>query len=76
MAAVDRVSSIFAPEYKLFWIGTAMISLALGSIYFGVVPGRGGCTYRSKSPKSFWVGVSIYFLGGAFFWLSFLYRSN
>jgi hypothetical protein len=74
MAGMDRLSFLFTPEYSSFLIGAVFILLALFSAYFGVCPGRGGCTYRAKDPKSFWFGVSIYLLGGVFFWIRFWYQ--
>jgi hypothetical protein len=62
MAGMDRLSFLFTPGYRSFLIGTVFILLALFSAYFGVCPGRGGPAYRAKDQKSFWFGVSIYFL--------------
>jgi hypothetical protein len=72
---MDRLSFLITPEYRSFLIGTGFFLLALLSAYFGVCPGRGGRIYRAKEPKSFWFGVSIYFLGGVFFWIRFWYQS-
>jgi hypothetical protein len=69
---MGRLSSLFTDEYAALWIGAGFILLALGSVYFGVCPGRGYRVYRSKEPKTFWVSVSIYFLGGVLFWIAFL----
>ena len=74
MAAVDHLASLFTQEYALFWAGAVFILLAFGSVFWGVCPGRGGATYRTKEPKLFWFGVSIYFLVGVFFWIKFLYQ--
>jgi hypothetical protein len=73
---MDRLSFLITPEYKLFWIGAGFFLLALGSAYFGVCPGRGCRIYRSREPKSFWFGVSAYFLGGVLFWIGFWYQSQ
>jgi len=72
MAGMDRMSFLITPEYSLFLIGAVFILLALASVYFGACPGRGGCTYRAKNPKSFWIGVSLYFLFGVYCWIVFL----
>jgi len=71
---MDRVASIFTD--KFFLIGAGFIVLSLGSVCFGVCPGRGGRAYRSKEPGTFWFGVIIYFLAGVLFWVRFLYQSN
>ena len=73
---MDRLSSYFTSEYTFFWLGAVFILVSLGSVYFGVCPGRGGCTYRSKEPKSFWFGVIIWFVCGVLFWIRFLNRFN
>lgn len=64
----------FWNEYNSFIIGVGFILLSLGSVYFGVCPGRGGRAYRDKEPKSFWFGVVIYFLAGILFLAHFLYQ--
>ena len=69
---MDRLSSHFTSEYTFFWAGAVFILLSLGSVYFGVCPGRGGRAYRSKEPKSFWFGVILYFVFGVLFWIRFL----
>lgn len=71
---MDRLAGIFTD--KFFLLGAAFILLSLGSVYFGVCPGRGGRAYRSKEPKTFWFGVLIYFLAGVFFWIRVIYRAN
>lgn len=71
---MDRLSTVFTNT--LFLLGAASILLSLGSVYFGVCPGRGGRAYRSKEPKTFWFGVIVYFLAGVLFWISFFYRPN
>jgi hypothetical protein len=76
MVDMDRLSFLITPEYRFFLIGVAFFLLALLSVYFGVCPGRGGSAYRAKDPKSFWFGVSIYFLAGVFFWMRFWYQSQ
>ena len=73
---MDRLSYVFTQEYWFFWLGAGFILLSLGSVYFGVCPGRGGRAYRSKEPKTFWFGVIIYFLAGVLFWIRFLHQSN
>ena len=70
---MDRLAAIFTS--KFFLLGAAFILLSLGSMYFGVCPGRGGRAYRSKEPKTFWFCVIIYFLAGVLFWLRFFYQS-
>jgi hypothetical protein len=75
MLAMDRFSFLITPEYRSFLIGAGFILLALASVFFGAVPGRGRCTYRDKEPKSFWLGVAIYFLTGTLFWVRFWYRT-
>jgi hypothetical protein len=69
---MDRFSFIITPEYRSFLLGAIFILVALGSVFFGACPGRGGCAYRDKEPKSFWFGVAIYFLAGVFCWIVFL----
>jgi len=71
-----RLAFLITPEYMYFWIGAVFILLALGSAYFGVCPGKGCLTYRSKEPKSFWFGVAVYFLGGILFWIRFWLQSQ
>jgi hypothetical protein len=73
---MDRLLFLLTPEYRLFLIGAAFFLLALLSVYFGACPGRGGPAYRAKDPKSFWFGVSIYFLAGVIFWMKFWYESR
>jgi hypothetical protein len=73
---MEFLSSRFIPEYKFAWIGAAFILLALGSVFFGAVPGRGSCVYRNKDPKTFWFGVCVYFLTGVVFWISFVNLSH
>jgi len=38
----------------------------------GKVSSRGGVVYEDKNPKSFWLSVVLYYLGGLFLiWLYF-----
>jgi len=74
MDGMDRLSILLTPEYRSFLIGAGFFLLAVLSAYFDACPGRGGIAYRAKDPKSFWFGVSIYFLAGAYFWIRFMYQ--
>jgi len=52
--------------------GVVFLLLAIGSVWTGKAPGRGGVTYRAKDPESFWFGVAVFFLFGALFIWFFL----
>lgn len=52
--------------------GVFLFLLGLGSVWTGKAPGRGGVTYRSKDPKTFWFVVVLYALGAAWFIGTFL----
>ena len=73
---MDRFSFLITPHYMSLLIGIGLILLALISVYFEVVPVKGGRIYLAKSPKSFWFVIAVCLLAGGYFIGDFLSQTN
>jgi hypothetical protein len=67
-------SSCSTPPYVLLMFGLFSIFLAVAGMLTGEAWARfGSPVYRNEKPKEFWLLITTYYLGGAFFIGYFLY---
>jgi uncharacterized membrane protein YjjP (DUF1212 family) len=72
----DLNAFIRSPYFSLV-VGLISFSLATVSTFTGSVWIRfHGRIYRANEPRTFWVSVAVYLLGGVFFIGKFIYLMN
>jgi len=63
--------------YAVFWTGILMLTIGVIGTCSGRIWGRNGqSAYRDKNPKTFWLGVSSYYLAGLGLIGFYLYKAG